>query len=221
MKTNLGLVEHAKMALDQKWGYVWGTFGQILTRTSLQQKINQYPSQVGSYKGFIEQNWLNKRVADCVGLIKSYYWWDGNNPKYVGSTDVNANMMYAQAKEKGLIATIPEIPGLCVYKSGHIGIYIGGGQVIEARSTSRGVIQSPLRGTGSVAWTHWLKCPYIEYVEKGGIDMSQEPSDWAKNAWEWTKKEGIFDGTNPKEGITREQVATVIHRLYLQGKIGG
>ena len=219
MKTNFGLVKYAQTALQEKWGYVWGTFGQVLTATLLQQKVNQYPSQVGANQAFIKQNWLNKRVTDCVGLIKSYIWWNNGRLVYKAEQDLNANMMYNQAKEKGTIGTIPEIPGVCVYKSGHIGVYIGKGQVIEARSTTRGVIQSPLKGSGAVAWTHWLKCPFIEYVEKGGINMSQEPSDWAKDAWEWAKKEGIFDGTNPKEGITREQVATVIHRLFLQGKM--
>lgn len=172
MKTNLGLVEHVKMALHEKWGYVWGTFGQILTESLLQQKVKQYPSHVGNHQTFIRQNYLNKRVVDCVGLIKSYMWWDGKNPKYVVSTDVNANMMYNQAKEKGPINTIPEIPGLCVWKQGHIGVYIGNGQIIEARGTKQGVIQSPLKGAASVAWTHWLKCPFIEYADaKGYINL--------------------------------------------------
>ena len=72
MKTNLGLVEYAKKAHQEGWGYVWGTFGQVLTPAIFNQKLKQYPSGVGNYRTFIQNNWLNKKTADCVGLIKSY-----------------------------------------------------------------------------------------------------------------------------------------------------
>ncbi|HHU77259.1 MAG TPA: hypothetical protein GXZ24_10305 [Firmicutes bacterium] len=42
------------------------------------------------------------------------------------------------------------------------------------------------------------------------------PSSWAKEAWEWAKKEGITDGTNPKGMVTREQLATMLYRYYKQ-----
>lgn len=199
--TNIGLVEHARMALREKWGYVWGTYGQVLTPTLFRQKLSQYPEGVGNYKGFIEEHWLNKRTADCVGLIKSFLWWQGNNPSYNAKTDVSADGMYTIAKEKGPINTIPEIPGLCLWKKGHIGIYIGNGQVIEARGTKYGVIQSPLTGSGSAGWTHWLKCPFIEYVEvkkymswKEILEkVANSPERWEK-AIETAKKAAKADG---------------------------
>lgn len=46
--------------------------------------------------------------------------------------DVGANAMFANATVKGTIDTIPEVPGLAVWVDGHIGIYIGNGEVIEA-----------------------------------------------------------------------------------------
>jgi len=42
------------------------------------------------------------------------------------------------------------------------------------------------------------------------------PSSWAKEAWEWAKKEGITDGTNPQGNVTREQVVTMLHRYHKQ-----
>lgn len=53
----------------------------------------------------------------------------------------------------------------------------------------------------------------------GNLGMQNQPSTWAKDAWEWCKREGIFDGTMPKENITREQVAVIIFRLHQQGRI--
>lgn len=40
-----------------------------------------------------------------------------------------------------------------------------------------------------------------------------EPSSWAKESWDWGKKAGITDGTNPKGLITREQTVAMLQRL--------
>ncbi len=49
-------------------------------------------------------------------------------------------------------------------------------------------------------------------MDENRIDKDK-PSSWAKEAWEWAKKEGITDGTNPKDPITREQVVTMLYRF--------
>ena len=49
-----------------------------------------------------------------------------------------------------------------MWKPGHIGIYIGNGEIIEARGTRNGVIQSSIYDG---VFTHWLKIPYINYLE--------------------------------------------------------
>jgi hypothetical protein len=164
MLNNKGLVEFVKRALNERWGYVYGTYGQVLTVLLYEQKLRQFPS-IKTYDSFIKSHWIGKRTADCVGLIKCYYWSESGQLKYNASSDVTSDGMYNKAKEKGSISSIPDIPGLCVYKSGHIGVYIGNGRVIEARGTKYGVIESPLKGQGAVKWTHWLKCPFINYVE--------------------------------------------------------
>jgi len=74
--------------------------------------------------------------------------------------DLNANGMAQAAQEKGEIQSIPEIPGLAVWMNGHIGVYIGNGEVIEAMSSQRGVVQTKLKGRG---WQLWLKIPSLEY----------------------------------------------------------
>lgn len=163
-KTNIGLVEHMKKGLKNKNGYVWGTFGQVLTEALLTAKIAQYPKEVGGKASVIRKQWMGRVVTDCVGAIKQYLWLDNSVLIYDGKTDYNANTMLTAAKEKGTIDTMPDIPGLAVQKQGHIGVYIGNGQVIEANSTIKGWIQTPLKGVGSTKWTHWLKVPGVEYV---------------------------------------------------------
>ena len=39
-----------------------------------------------------------------------------------------------------------------------------------------------------------------------------EPSAWARDAWNWAKGLGITDGKRPKANTTREELATILHR---------
>ena len=163
-KNAADLVTYAIHAWESGWGYVWGTYGSVLTDSLFAYKLEQYPDGVGSYADFIRANWLGGRTTDCVGLIKGYGWLNpdtmtieyGTN----GMPDLGANQMYYNARESGPISTMPDIPGLAVWHEGHIGVYIGGGQVVEAMGTKYGVVKTELAGRG---WTHWLKVPYINY----------------------------------------------------------
>ena len=166
-KNNLDLVKWAEYAADKGWGYVYGTYGTVLSESMLTAKMEQYPDEVATKEQFIRDTWLGKRTADCVGLIKGYGWFNtASQDTEIGSNgmqDLSANGMYDAATVKGEISTIPETPGLAVWKDGHIGIYIGDGNVIEAYGTERGVIRSVLADGG---WTHWLEVPSINYVEQ-------------------------------------------------------
>ena len=158
------LVAYVTHAWESGWGYVWGTFGQTLTESLLESKIRQYPDGVGSYESVIRSKWLGGRTADCVGLIKGYGWLDTDSMSIRygtnGMPDIGADAMYRNAAVKGPIGTIPEVPGLAVWKSGHIGVYIGGGEVIEAMGTNYGVVKTQLTDRN---WTTWLEIPYIQY----------------------------------------------------------
>jgi len=41
-----------------------------------------------------------------------------------------------------------------------------------------------------------------------------EVASWAVEAWEWAKKYLEMDGTRPRDNITRQEVVTLLHRLY-------
>ena len=163
-KNATDLVTYAVHAWESGWGYVWGTYGNVLTESLLAYKVSQYPDGVGNHENFIRAHWLGGRTTDCVGLIKGYSWLSPETMTIDygthGMPDIGANQMYYTATESGPIDTMPDIPGLAVWHEGHIGVYIGGGQVIEAMGTKNGVVKTELAKRN---WTHWLKIPYINY----------------------------------------------------------
>ena len=158
------LVTYAIHAWESGWGYVWGTYGCVLTDSLFAYKLEQYPDGVGNYEDFIRANWLGGRTTDCVGLIKGYGWLNPETLSIDYATtampDIGANQMYYSASVSGTIDTMPDTPGLAVWHDGHIGVYIGDGYVIEAMGTKYGVVKTELAGRG---WTHWLEIEYINY----------------------------------------------------------
>lgn len=173
MKTNLGLVEYAKAQIGKP--YWFGTFGQLTTEKLWSDKAAQYPkyySATRKKKAIPSQ--LGKKAHDCVGLIKGYLWSDSpeGSPKYNSAEDWSADMTYNKATTKGAISTIPEKPGICVWRKGHIGVYIGGGKVVEAKGFDYGVVESKLAGS---TFTHWLEHPLISYATVSS-DPKKEPT---------------------------------------------
>lgn len=166
-KTNKGLKDYCKAQLGLPYWY--GTYGNKATKALYYSKRKQYPSQ---YQWSCPDNQLGKRVHDCVGLIKGYLWSDTptSSPKYKSSQDVSANGMYDVCKERGSISTMPDEVGVLVFMDGHVGVYIGNGEVIEARGHAYGVVKTKLSGRG---WKRWGKCPWIEY-DKVVIDDGQK-----------------------------------------------
>lgn len=157
-KTAIGLVEYAKAQLGRPYWY--GTFGQKASKELYDQKKDQYPKQ---YAWEYAPGAAGKKVHDCVGLIKGYLWCDSpddTKPTYNPAQDKSANAMLTACKTKGEIATMPEVTGLLVFYDGHVGVYIGSGEVIEARGRKYGVVKTKLAGR---PWTSWGYCPYITY----------------------------------------------------------
>ena len=172
-KNNLDLVKWAQMAYDNKWGYVWGSHGDVLTSSELKRLKKVFGANVTDKEDYIRSHWLGRRTSDCVGLIKGYGWYDETSGiiKYGTNEmkDVTADGMFNAAVEKGPISTMPDIPGIAVWHQGHIGVYIGNGYVIHAANTYDGVIKTPITSSG---WTHWLKVPYINYIEETEADSN-------------------------------------------------
>lgn len=158
-KTAKGLVEYCQAQLGKP--YWWGTFGQTATKQLLDAKRKQYPNY---YKANDFESQIGERVHDCVGLIKGYMWSDTPTSKPVyksnGFPDVSADTLYNMCERKGTsLGSLPEVAGVAVFMKGHVGIYIGNGEVIEARGHAYGVVNTKL------ARRPWKRWAYIEGVK--------------------------------------------------------
>jgi hypothetical protein len=131
----------------------------------------------------IIQTGIGKYCYDCVCLIKGYLWEDApgkvryNDPK---GSDQNVSGMYNHATEKGILETIPDLPGVLVFTQdlGHVGIYIGkddkgNRQYIESTPAWKkwGVTQS---NDTIRKWAFWGKYSYVEYIAPTQIENPAE-----------------------------------------------
>lgn len=175
------LVKFCKSMVGQPYWY--GTVVYPCTESRLKAKAKQYPthyaeSRMSKYRQDIADH---KVSMDCVGMIKGFFWTNGGQgvTDYInggasytnkyganGCPDKSANGMLDWCKSKGCewgtIATLPDVIGIPVYMPGHVGVYIGNGEVIEARGFNYGVVKTKLKNR---AWKHWAYLPstLIEY----------------------------------------------------------
>lgn len=143
-------------------GYVYGTIGQTYTQTLAKQKDKQYGAKMGANYYFGRcSKWFGKWVCDCVGLFKAYIF-KTLGVSYSASWDVSADGAYLNwCTTKGTdISKMPKQPGIAVFSSGHIGLYIGNGKVIEARGADYGVVITDLKAR---PWTKWGRLKWLDY----------------------------------------------------------
>lgn len=180
--TNNQLAEFAKKKLGVKSAYMWGDWGRLITNSTINQKVTQYRAMESTKKYYTDKRvaYLRSLVGkgyfgcDCTGLYKWFIWSENDRytPKYTKATDRDTVGMYNAATVKGDINTIPEIPGLIVYKYGHVGVYIGNGEVVECTLSSfgDGIVKTKLKDRD---WTHWLKMPEITYETESAPQQTE------------------------------------------------
>ena len=170
MLTNLQLVDFCERVYAAKWVYWYGTYGKKCTQSLYDSKRKQYPTHYTAARAarYREDIAEGRTCADCVGMIKAFFWTGGvfgAVPGYAtdGCPDTSANGMIGLCRETGPIAGMPDIPGLVVWKKGHIGVYVGGGYTIEMRGFKYGCVKRKVKDG---PWTKWGKLPptMLEYV---------------------------------------------------------
>lgn len=158
MKTNIGLVEYCKDQLGTP--YWWGGYGQVADEKLLKKFKKMYPLRY--LTGDFESQ-FGQKIHDCSGLIKGYMWSETSDsiPEYNPSHNINAEDMIKKCSVSGLIDSLPEIPGLLLFKEGHVGVYIGNGEAIEARGRNFGIVKTKIKDRD---WIMWGKLDWINYI---------------------------------------------------------
>lgn len=134
------LVNAARQAYDEKWGYIWGKSGQIWTQANQDAATRDMTVKYG-------QRWVGKKVADCSGLFVWAFKQHGGKIYHGSDTIWNK---YLVPETRGALAGEIKIRyGSAVFqnkdgKRTHIGWYIGGGMVEEEKGTQSGCVLSPL-----------------------------------------------------------------------------
>lgn len=155
------LVDYAIAAVGG--GYCWGADGQTCT-PAFRQELAARTSNSAAKENLLTvcAKWDGRKVWDCSGLFRGA-WRALLKYRSGGATGIYNNW----CSEKGTIATMPDEPGIAVFRGDsrtkeHIGLYIGGGEVIDARSSKQGVVRGTLASYGR--WTHWGRLADVEYA---------------------------------------------------------
>lgn len=115
---------------------------------------------------------VGKKVHDCNGLVKGFFWTTGPDAFFTGGKQYKSNgcddwgveEFYKKCSETGKIDTMPDLPGTLLLTSNfsHMAVYIGNGELVEARGTGKGVQRNKLQDRTSFTLWGKLTC-CIEY----------------------------------------------------------
>ena len=187
MITVAALIEKFKYALENKWGYIWGTAGEKWTEAkqkSLVQifidkygpnwKDNEKAKKEDKYRGALNgAKWIGHTVADCSGLF-SWAFKKLGGTMYHGSDTMWRKYCTSQGTltKKGRTDGKPLKPGTAVFtgnesNKGHVGLYVGNNTVIEASGTNAGVITTTISGG---KWTYWGELKGVKYDEENDLE---------------------------------------------------
>lgn len=186
------LISKFRYALDNHWGYIYGTWHETWTQAKQDALVKKFVNTYGAdwknnakakkadryYGALYGAKWIGHIVTDCSGL---FYWAfkDLGGYMYHGSN----TMWNKYCTAKGTLTTSGRSdgqelkPGTAVFtgnadNKGHVGLYVGNNTVIEASGTTAGVITTTISGG---KWKYWGELKGVDYNIQ-----SSEPDTYGK-----------------------------------------
>lgn len=175
-------IERLQAACCDTTLYVMGGWGQAINEKSRAALIAaQSYNQSSTRRKMINEAKDGTRAFDCSGLIKSILWG------YTGDETATGGARYASngvpdLSASGLIGKCYGVstdmstvtPGEVVYMTGHIGVYVGDGYVVESSPKWKNGVQRT-----ELYARKWLKhgfLPYVEYTQENKVHVVPTPT---------------------------------------------
>ncbi|MCR5755622.1 MAG: peptidoglycan-binding protein [Acetatifactor sp.] len=212
-KTGIGMAEYAISKIGTP--YFYGSKMQVLTKQYMDAMHALYPKIVTDK--YIKKAWdrgqVGKTNTDCSGLPGAY------RKKQIGSSQ-----LYQTAYTRLPISEVKNFaPGVILWKSGHVGVYIGMENgvpmCVEAKGIDYGVVKTKVSATN---WQCGLTFSDIDYTYDvkvpgtyKGANPYKEPSKTVQKGskgedvkWvQWELREAGFDRAFCYNGRTYGAVA--------------
>ena len=174
------LIDKFKYALENDWGYIWGTAGVMWTAARQEQLNNTTdPDREAGRK--YGKKWIGHMDADCRGLFAwalaqlGSYMYHGSNTMWEKYCTAKGELKNGKRTDGQ-----PLKPGTAIFtynktkqNRGHVGLYIGDGWVIEASGTINGVIKSKITIS---KWVEWGELKRVNY-ENAVPDVITDPDE--------------------------------------------
>ena len=204
------LVGKFQYALDNDWGYIWGTAGVEWTAKKQAQLEKTTDENRANSRKYGKQ-WIGHYVSDCSGMFVWAYKQFGMSMSHISS---NIYKSYCTTKGQLTADLKHTIPAGCAVFTGqtagnhpHVGLYIGGGEVIEAAGAKSGVIKSKITDK---KWTFYGQLKDVNYADCGIGDPAyyERPSTGTVQAPAATSKPTLRHGSKG-EAVIELQSALV------------
>lgn len=204
------IISKFQYAIDNDWGYIWGTAGVMWTEAR-QKQLEKTTDKNRAMSRQYGSKWIGHYVADCSGL---FCWAFKQYDLPMSHISSNIFISYC-TQNKGKLTTALKrtiLPGSAVFTGEtagdhpHVGLYIGDDTVIEAKGTVAGVVTSKLTDK---KWTFYGELKNVAY---DGVEPSPDPEP--SPGWRPTIRRG-------NKGADVIECQTMLTRLgYDIGKTG-
>ena len=172
------LIELFEQALNDEWGYIWGTAGEMWTAAK-QENLNKTTDADRANSRKYGAKWIGHMVADCSGLFSwafkklGSYMYHGSDTMYRKYCKYHGELNKGQRTDGQALK-----PGTAVFcwngkKYSHVGLYVGNGVVIEAAGSQQGVIKSKVTAT---KWKYWGELINVSFDAKGDDTVVWHPT---------------------------------------------
>lgn len=218
------LIAKFQYALDNNWGYIYGSLYETWTQAKQTSLVNSFIKQYGDnwksseaakkndkyYGAVYGAKWIGHIVTDCSGLF-SWSFKQLGSTMYHGSNTMYSKWCTSKGKlNKGARTDGKELkPGTAVFTGtegshGHVGLYIGNGTVIEASGTQAGVTTTKITNN---KWTYWGELIGVDYGN-GASSASSGTSSTSTQKKEESKVENKKATVNAARVALRKEPTT-------------